>query len=451
MIDRSIMPLTGKQRDIKFPDFNEIDFNNGLKVFLVKDSRYDLITTRFLFRSGSYFDYFSGDNKSGLASITSEMLNKGAAGYSAHQIAEILDMNGAITGSGAGYDASFLSLTCLPSNFDEVFGIGADMILDPAFPEAELIIKKNRLINSLISMQDDGSYLAERIFKAKVFEGTPYAGDPDGNIKSAGGFEREDLLQFKSKYFNPSNMIIAAVGNFDIDYIVKKMRDKFEFKTGLNDTVNFDFNLKQEGIKIYLKEKEDATQASLYMGHRGVPRNTEDSVKIIFLNTMLGGSFTSRINRNLREEKGLTYGVRTAFSFMKYSGDFSIEAEINHEKAGQAVEEIIGELNDIRNNYAENDEIQQVKNYISGNYPMQLESSNSVAGKILSLELYGVNKNYYSNYLSEVDSISQEDIIGTAGKYILPDELTIVAAGNVKKLKEQLSGFGEIIITEEVL
>lgn len=451
MTDRSIIPVTGKQRDIKFPDFKEIDFDNGLKVFLVKDNRYDLITTRFLFRSGSYFDCFSGKNKSGLASITSEMLNKGTTGYDAHQIAEILDINGALIGSGAGYDASFLSLTCLPSNFDMVFGLGADMILEPSFPDAELDNKKNRMINSLISMQDDGAYLAERIFKTKIFEGTPYAGDPDGNIKSVGGFERADLSGFKNKYFIPSNMIIAAVGNFDADYIVKKMRGKFDFKSGQAEPGNFNCKLKKEGIKIYLKEKADATQASLHMGHRGVPRNTEDSVKIVFLNTMLGGSFTSRINRNLREEKGLTYGVRTAFSFMKYSGDFSIEAEINHDKAGQAVEEIINEMNDIRNNCAENDEIQKVKNYISGNYPMQLETSNNVAGKILSLELYGVDKNYYNSYLSEVDAVTGEDIISTAEKYILPEELTIVAAGNVKKLKEQLSGFGEIIIIEEVL
>lgn len=451
MIDRSIMPVTGKQRDIRFPDFQEIDFSNGLKVFLVKDNRYDLITTRFLFRSGSFYDYFSGENKSGLASITSEMLNKGTKEYDAHQIAEILDLSGALIGSGAGYDASFLSLTCLPSGFDKVFGLGADMILEPSFPETELVSKKNRLINSLISMQDDGAYLAERIFKSKIFDGTPYAGDPDGNIKSVNGFGREDLTGFKNKYFVPSNMIIAAVGNFDTEFIVKKMRDRFESFQGKVENGNFNYNLKQKGIKVYLKDKADATQASLHMGHRGVPRNTEDSVKIVFLNTMLGGSFTSRINRNLREEKGLTYGVRTAFNFMKYSGDFSVEAELNHDKAGQAVEEIIREMNDIRNNYAENEEIQKVKNYISGNYPMQLETSNNVAGKILSLELYGVEKDYYNNYLSEVDAITSEDVIRTAEKYILPEELTIVAAGNVKKLKEQLSGFGEIIITEEVL
>jgi predicted Zn-dependent peptidase len=173
-------------------------------------------------------------------------------------------------------------------------------------------------------MQDDGAYLAERIFKSKIFDGTPYAGDPDGNIKSVNGFNREDLTGFKNKYFVPSNMIIAAVGNFDTEFIVKKMRDRFESFQGTAENGNFNYNLKQKGIKVYLKDKADATQASLHMGHRGVPRNTEDSVKIVFLNTMLGGSFTSRINRNLREEKGLTYGVRTAFSFMKYSVDFSV-------------------------------------------------------------------------------------------------------------------------------
>jgi zinc protease len=451
MIDRSVMPVTGNPGNIKFPAFREIELENGLKIFLIKDNRYDLITARFLFRSGSFSDFFSGKNKSGLASITSEMLNKGTGKHTAHQIAELLDMNGALTGSGAGYDASFLSLTCLPSNFDSVFGLGADMILEPSFPEAELNSKKNRLINSLISMQDDGAYLAERIFKSVVFEGTPYADDPDGNIRSVNSFGRTDLAEFKNRHFIPSNMIIAVVGNFDDEYIVNKMNESFGF--GSEPVVNEDykFNLKSNGIKVYLKEKKDATQASLYMGHRGVSRNTEDSVRMVFMNTLLGGSFTSRINRNLREEKGLTYGARTAFNFMKYSGDFSVEAEINHDKAGQAVEEIIRELNIIRTGIAEEEEIQKVKNYITGNYPMQLETSNNVAGKILSLELYGVNKNYYDNYLADVNSVSSEDIKKTAEKYLFPDELNIVAVGNVKKLKKQLSGLGEIIITEEVI
>ena len=129
---------------------------------------------------------------------------------------------------------------------------------------------------------------------------------------------------------------------------------------------------------------------------------------------------------------------------------FSIETEVNIEKAKFAVEEIINELNDIKNNFVSDLELEETKNYITGNYPLQLETSNGVSGKLLSMELYNLDEDYYNSYLKEINSITKEDVFRVAKKYLLPDDLKIVAAGNVSKLMEQLNKFGEIEIIDKV-
>jgi len=451
VIDRSIIPGGKAPRDIRFPEFKKHELPNGIKVYFVNDKSYPVTTIRYLFRAGSYNDHFSGKEKFGLATVTAEMLNKGTRNRNALNIAEQMDYAGAMFSSGAGYDASFMMMSCLSDNFNTMLGLMGDMIFDHTFPPDELDSKKEQLINMLISLQDDGSYLAERIFKNEYYRNTPYQYDPDGYIESINNLCTKDLFDFVRKYYTAGNLIIAVVGDFEEDTVLKVIEDKYSGMRSETNADNFEFiNRDKKEIKVFLTEKDDASQTSLYIGHKGIKRNNKDYINVSFLNNLLGGSFTSRINKNLREKNGLTYGARTSFNAKMYTGDFSIETEINIDKTKFAVEEILKELNDIRNNYVSDIELEEAKNYITGNYPLQLETSNGVSGKLLSLELYGLDEDYYNTYLRNINEITKEDVYNTANKYLLPDDLIIVAAGKVNKLEKQLKKFGEIEIIEKI-
>lgn len=452
MINRNIMPKTRAPRDLHFPEFKKIKLNNGIKVYLVKDNRYPVITVRLMLKAGSYYDFFTNGNKSGISTLTGELLSKGTNKLNALEIAERIDFSGALFASGFGYDGSFLSITALNSNLDSTLEMISDMLFNSTFPKDELDSKKEQIISSILSLQDDGSFLAERVFKNIHYKDTPYQYDPDGYIESLNSIDIEDLKQFSDKYYNSANTVIAIVGDFDVSLIQDKLEKKFKAASKETKQVSFVFNEEDNGKGIvYLTNKVDASQVSLHLGHSGIRRNNDDYINVSFLNTLLGGSFTSRINKNLREKNGLTYGARTSFNSRMYSGDFSIETEINTDKTEFAVEEILKELNDIRENFVSDEELENAKNYITGNYPLQLETSNSVSGKLMTLELYGLDKDYYDLYLSRINKITREDVRETAVKYIHPERLKYVAAGDVKKMKKQLKKFGDIEIIEKVI
>ena len=449
MIDRSIMPGAGKMKDVKFPGFRELTLSNGMKVFLVKDEKFPVTTCRFLMKSGSYSDFFRA-GKSGLATVTAEMLNRGTKGKTYGKITEAVDYNGALMSTGAGYDASFISLSCLKKNFPDMLGLVSEMITDSVFPEYELNQKKNHLISSLISLQDDSSYLSERVFLSTLYKDTPYEMDPDGFPESVKNITRDDVLSFTKENYTPSNIILAVVGDFDEEDILKRIESHFPAGRNVPAENGYVFKNKQAGAGVYIIEKKDAFQASLHIGHAGIKRGHPDYIKTHFLNTLFGGMFTSRINKNLREVNGLTYGARTSFNCKKYAGDFSIETEVNEDKTGFAVDEIIKEMNLMRDMPVPEEELTNAKNYITGNFPLQLETSNNVAGKLLSLELYGADRDFYNHYISSVNALTVEDITETARQHFRPDELIITAAGNTEILKEQLCKFGVTEIIDKV-
>lgn len=449
MIDRSSMPAIGGLKDVLFPPFREYTHDSGLKSLFIKDNRFPVITCRLLVKSGSYCDFFR-KGKSGLATLTAEMLNKGTFKKNNDEITRLIDFNGALISTGAGYDASYISFSCLKKNFDVMFGLVSELVGESVFPEDELTQKRNQIISSLISIQDEGAYLAERAFYSALYEGTPYETDPDGTPDSLKNIKRDDVVEFKNENYVPLNMILCVVGDFDEDKVIKAADMNFTGGDKKIPVNGFEFQGKHLGIRVYIAEKKDARQASLHIGHAGIHRGHPDFVKTMFLNALFGGMFTSRINKNLREEKGLTYGARTSFNCLKHSGDFSVETEVNGDKSGLAVREIIKEMNDMRENPVSNKELESAKSYISGNFPLQLETSNSVAGKLLSLELYGAKKDFYDHYLSTINSLTADDVTETARKYFRPDELIIAAAGSRLDLTEQLKEFGDSEFIDKV-
>ena len=448
LLDRSKPPVPGKPKDIKFPEFFESKTSNGITVIVIEDKKFPLVTVRFVFGSGSF------ENKkedSGLALFTSELLTKGSASMNAVQIAEETDQLGASLSSGCDHDATFVSLYSLKKFSDKLYDIGSEIILDPVFKEEEISRLRTQKINSVISYKDDGDYLAGRVFKENVFGKSNYANPTEGNQKSLENISRDKILNFYNSYYKPDNLIIAFVGDITIDEALKKVEAKFGNWSGNSVEKNTDAGFQQQSkSNVHIVRKKGAVQSSLKIGHIGVERNNSDYFKIRVMNNILGDGFTSRINKNLREVNGFTYGAGSYFDWKKYAGDFSIETEVKNEITANAVKEIIKEINIIRNENVGEDELQNIKNFISGTFPMQLETPNAIASKVIALKLYSLPADHFSTYISNINNVTVEDVKHAAEKYLHPDKLSICIGGNPEDISESMKQFGDVEVIEDI-
>ena len=450
ILDRSVPPKSGKPKDINFPEFFETVSENGITILVIEDKRLPLITSRFVFKSGSFLDYFSGENKSGLVSLTSELLTKGTTLRSATDIAEEVDYLGATISSGCDYDATYVSSYSLKKYFDNVFEIITDVILNPKFDEEEINRLRDQRLNSLLSMIDDGDYLSDKIFKKNIYGNTPYSLPVEGTHRSLQNITREDIISVYENIFRPENLIIALVGDITPDEAVKKINEKF---SGWKNTPAPELKVvlpeAARSTKVYLTDKKGAVQSSIKAGNLGITRDNPDFISVNVMNTMLGGYFTSRINKNLREDNGYTYGARSSFSSNKYSGDFSVVTEVKNDITSDTIREIMKEIVKMREEFVSDEELQNVKNYISGSFPMQLETPNAIASKVINLKLYNLENDYYNTYIRKVNELTKEDIKNAAEKYLHPAGMTISIAGNVGEIKQSMKEFGEVEVTEE--
>lgn len=448
VLDRSKPPAAGEIKDVKFPDFYESKTDNGITVLVVEDRKLPLVNARFVFKSGSYMD---GAGKAGLSSMTMELLLKGTTTRSATQIASEVDFYGGMLSSGCDHDASYVSSYSLKKHFDKTFKIAADVVLNATFPDEEIQRLKEQRVNTLLSYLDEGDYLASRVFSRYVYGSFPYSFPVEGIESAVRGFTREDFVNFHRKYLVPNNMIIAFVGDISPEEAMIKVNEKFSsLPAGEKFDRETEPSIEDKTSHAYLIEKKGSVQSSIKLGHTGISRDNPDFIPATVMNTILGGSFTSRINHNLREVHGYTYGAKSAFDWKKVSGDFSVETEVKNSLTHDAVKQILIEINRMRDELVTEDELQNIKNFITGNFPLQLETPNAIASKLINLKLYGIEDDYYSTYLSKVNAITREEIKETAEKYLHPDNMVISIAGNPKEIEEEMKQICDVSVLKEL-
>ena len=450
-LDRSRQPVVSKSKDVKFPSYFEEKLSNGIKVFVIEDNKLPLVTAKFVIKAGTYDELTFGEDKSGLASITSDLLVKGTEEMNAVKVAETVDYYGATISSGCEYDATYVALTSLKKYFSDLFGIASDLLINPAFLDEEIEREKQQIANSLLSYLDEGSFLSERAYKKNVYKNSPYKLNIEGKISSVENMKREYIKDFFGKYFTPENLVIAIVGDIKKDEALSLVKSKFENRKTIKKTDRKIYTDKLgDKTRIFAVEKKGAVQSEILLGHLSVDRNNPDYIPLIVMNTLLGGFFTSRINKNLREVNGYTYGARSYFNFRKFSGDFCVETNVENSLTFNAINEIIKELNILKNENITADELDSVKNYLSGSFPLQLETPNAIANKIINLELYGIGKDFYESYITKINQVTIEDVRNVTQKYIHPDNLVISVAGNLDIIKKTMEQIAEVEVITNI-
>jgi len=449
--DRSKMPVCEGFADIKFPEVYENKLSNGMNVLVLEDRKIPIISTRILLSAGSIYDSLIGENKTGISSLVTEMLSRGTTTRSAEDIADEIEYFGADLNSNANHDSIFVSSKSLTKYFRQVFDIACDILLNPVFAEEELNKVKTQRLNNLLYYNDHGKFLSSKIFIKNIHKNSPYSEPTIGNLESVENIIKEDVINYYKKFFNPANVILAFIGDISPDEAYSLASERFNNWKSFD---SLDIEIKETNLKdnneIFILDKKEFVQSDIFLGHISFPLNNPDYIPMIVLNSILGGTFTSRLNKRLREKCGFTYGISSSFNLKKYTGEFVVRTSVNTDVTVDSTEIIIDELRSIVSENVSQEELKNAKNYIMGSFPLQMETSNSIAASLLRLKFYEFEKDFYNTLFSKIEKVNVDDILCTARKHIHPENVIISIAGNADRFSKSMEQFGKVTVLKNI-
>jgi len=432
--DRSGPPELGPPPRINLPTIQQLELSNGLEVVLMEKHGVPLVQLNVLVKAGSAHD---PSDKRGLASLTADMMDEGAGSRDALQLADEIEFLGARIGTRAGSHTTTVSLHAPLSKFDAALPLLADILLRPTFPEDELERKRKSLLTSLLQAHDEPNAIASAAFNVALYGNDhPYGGTGFGDEESIRAFSVADLRGFHQSYFVANNAAVVVVGDVTPNEIMPKLETVFgSWPQGRVPEVSWPEAEQVERREVILVDKPGAAQSVIRIGRIGTDRYTDDYYDIQVMNTILGGSFTSRLNQNLREDKGYTYGAYSYFSFNMLPGPFMAGSSVQTEVTDSALAEFFKEMNGMLEPVPD-DEIAGAKNYEAFSLPAQFESVSGIAGNLSELVTFGLPMDYFNRYVDEILAVTQRDVRRVAREYANPERVKVIVVGDRATIEE---------------
>lgn len=433
-LDRSRHPSPGAVPKITLPAIQKGKLANGLSVWLVEQHKLPVIAFSLVLQSGADQD---PAGKPGMATMTAELLDAGTRTRDILQIADELEFLGGSMSFRAGTDASFGSMGTLTKHLDRSLALFADVLVHPVFPEREFERIRKQRVTALLQQKDRAATIATIAFM-RVLYGTehPYGNDASGTEASLNAMTREDLVSFYSSFYRPGNATLIVVG----DATLKDLQPRLE--KALADWEQKPVQVRQTppappaaARKVYLIDKPGAPQSEIRVGYPALPRATPEFFPVTVMNRILGGQFSSRINMNLREKRGYTYGARSAFMFLKQAGPFMASGGFMSAKTDSAVEQLVYEIDRMHRDGITAEELEFSKKGLTGSFALSFETSAQIAGALQNIVLYGLPENYYENYLKNIEQVSLADVRRVAGKTLDPALMAVLLVGDLRTVR----------------
>lgn len=445
--DRSKQPLPAQELSFSLPQIQPFALSNGLKVLFVQREFLPLIRMNLISNCGSVFDPL---NKNGLANLFSRMIDEGAGDYNSLELNEEFEILGSSFSSSCNHDNIILSVRTLSENFERSLELLSTIILQPHFHEQDFQREKRKVEVMLLQQKDEPEELASLAFSSLVHSNSPYQFPTLGYEETVGVLNAEEIKNFYSDKFSPGNSHLIVVGNITREMLVDLLE---EFLSGWQTPSTYSLKASSPVRKkktVSILHKEGAVQTEIRIGHLSSQRNDPFYFPKTIMNLTLGGQFISRINLNLREKKGFTYGATSAFSYYKNAGEFCVSTSVSTENTLPAVNEILFELTNIKKGVTAS-EIDFAKSSMVRKFPSQFESDYQIASNLSLLAIHDLPINYFDTFLNNIKSVSTESINKAALDYIDMEQLSIVLVGDKNKLLEQFSvnEFGEVNVINE--
>ena len=447
-VDRSKPPAPGPAPALKMPAVERRALSNGLPVIIVPLTKVPVVHVQFVTVAG-------GGNlpgKAGLPSLTADMLDEGAGSRSALQIAEAVEDLGAQLTTASRWDAATVDLHVPVAHLATALPIMADVVLRPTFPDAELARLKQERLAALLQAADDPEDLVRFAFPRLVYGAThPYGTSMLGTAESIAAYTPQDLRAFHASAYHPkSGAAIVVTGSITADVIMPLLEKAFQTTlTVAGNTAPSKDSRPVTARRVYLIDKPGAAQSQIRIGALGVARSTPDYFAVRVLNTILGEAFTSRLNSNLREEHGYTYGASSRFDARRGIGPFFAAAGVQTDKTSESLKEFFNELKRIHDPIPP-EELEKAKTYLSLQMLRAFETTRSTADAMADAFIYDLPADYYTTYADRVRAVTAADLKRAADKYIIPGRLTVVIVGDRKVIEAGVKALnlGPITIVE---
>ncbi len=433
--DRTRPPALGPAPQLNLPPIQKRMLSNGLPVWVIETHKVPLVQANLVVLAGS------GDDPAGtfgVASMTAAMLDEGAGSRSALELADAVDFLGANLTTGSTFDESVVRLNVPALRLSDALPLMADVALHPTFPAQDLDRLRQERLTALLQARDDPQAISPRAFQRIVFGATHrYGTSATGTESTLTSFTPMDLRAFHDAFYQPSNATLVVVGDIKIDEVVPMLEKSFGAwkNTGAVRRPAVPTAPQLTSGQIYLVDKPDAAQSVIQIGWVGVARSTPDYFKIQVTNTILGGSFSSRLNQNLREEHGYAYGAGSGFDMRLSAGTFVARAAVQTDKTADALHEFFNELNGIGAKPVGNDELTRAKNYLALSFPGQFETAGDLSQQIEDLIVYKLPDGYYQRYVPEIQKVTAADVQKTSTTYIQPSKFAVVVVGDRKVIE----------------
>jgi zinc protease len=426
------------------PQLQRRRLSNGLEVLIVEQHELPVVQLSLVLKTGGTAD---PRERSGLASLTAGLIDEGTKTRSALDISNQLSAIGASLSTGADWDSSGLNLLTLTKHLDRALDIYADVVINPTFPDNELSLQRNSRLASLLQRRDNADAIASLAYASLLYgRNHPYGRSIIGDETSVAGIRNEDVRRFYDTYYRPNNAALIVIGDVKPDALVSQLERAFaNWKSADVPAVSISEAPARERAAIYLVDKPGAAQSVINIGQIGVPRSTPDFFPLIVMNTLLGGQFTSRVNLNLREDKGYTYGARTGFDFRRGPGPFAANAGVQTAVTKEAVAEFMKELRGIRGERPVTPaELEFSKQAIIRGFPRSFETPDQIAGRLAAVVIYNLPDSYFNDYIANVRAVKLEDVTRVANKYLDPSKMAILVVGDRKVIEPTLRSLLDI-------
>ena len=399
---------------------------SGIRLLVIRQPHLPMVVVSALVDAGSRYD---APGKEGAASLTSTLLSEGTEKRSAAEIHDAVDFLGARLSAGAGDDYATVSLTVLKKDLVQGFDLFADVLLHPKFAKAEFTRKREEALAELEAEEQNPGSIADHAFRKTLYGSGPYRAEPGGWKEAVAKLSIADVKRFYRAAYQPQRTILVVSGDVTVDEMTELCERALGAWKGETVEMTAPAPTKPPPASV-IRIDRDLSQANLVWGHEGTTRDNSDWYSIQVMNYILGGGgFSSRMMNSIRIEAGLAYSVSSYFVPGKLPGSFQVVLQTKSATTAEALRRLRDEVERIRSQPVSDEELAAAKRYLTGSFPLRFDSNGEMVGFFSQVEFYGLGLDYPERYDGLINSVTKDDVLRVAQKYLLPDQALVVVVG----------------------
>jgi predicted Zn-dependent peptidase len=437
----SLRPKPGPVRSYQFPDFSDERLPSGIRLVTAPVRKLPLATVLVVIDAGSTSD---PAGKEGIAALTAGTLLEGSERFDGAELAEKFEQLGTSVESGADWDSAFIKITTLSDRLEEATELLGEVISSPAFPEREVERLKAERLAEILQLETEPRGLADEKFAEFLYSAESRYSKPDeGTAQSVSALSRKDVDDFYRVTYRARSTTVIVSGDISKDSSRALVTRAFkDWPSGTAQAQSLVATARTAVRSMHVVNKPEAPQSELRIGHVGLPRNHPDFFPTLLMNAVLGGLFGSRINLNLREAHGYTYGASSFYDWRRGPGPFVVSTAVQSEVTAPALREIFLEIDRIRSDRISEEELSLARDYLDGVFPIRYETTAAIASALATLVIYHLPADYYDCYRKNIRSVTADVVLQAAQSHLHPEQLQTVMVGDAQVITDSVADLG---------